>query len=606
MKLTGFQILHYRNIIDSGWIDTGNISSIVGQNECGKSNLLQALSKFSPFDNAEYEIDEDWPIDGWAEKNSEQVVCRVKLKLSKDEVRELLEHAKLDEPASHPSEGDEEEVNPPAPPSTAQGEPIPSSLVVTVEKDYDNDFFVYLPAKFEERVDSDKAAAWITEHLPKCVYMDDYVTFEVHAELDPLLQQLNQQGFENLPDNLKTVLITLELAAIDINDLVPKATSETGRTLRGFDTNAASRHLTQQFKHKWKQKRVKFNIRVDGPSLDIFVEDEGLEAFVRLKARSRGFQWFVSFIWRFTHASKGEFEDCILLLDEPGLHLHHAGHGDLLEFFEELAQTNTVVYTTHLSTLLDTAYPERVKIMEVRDHHATVLNSMVSAQKEPMMVIEATLGLAGGMGGLLGSRQNLIVEGADDVMILHKLSGVLQNSQELGLSDRIFPIPAKGASKTPMFVGFMVGNHFDAAVLLDTDVAGEDAAKKIRDQFLKDVADESGSRFRILMLGDAVGTSQNEFAIEDLFPADFYIECVNDAHGTNIQESDLPTDGSDQLCKRVDKALVGTGRAVGLDKQRVMQAMLRRFDLMKVKGDLPEGTYEKLRPLIDKINATFD
>ncbi len=48
MKLTGFQILHYRNIIDSGWIDTGNISSIVGQNECGKSNLLRAAKKF-PF-----------------------------------------------------------------------------------------------------------------------------------------------------------------------------------------------------------------------------------------------------------------------------------------------------------------------------------------------------------------------------------------------------------------------------------------------------------------------------------------------------------------------------------------------------------------------------
>lgn len=263
------------------------------------------------------------------------------------------------------------------------------------------------------------------------------------------------------------------------------------------------------------------------------------------------------------------------------------------------------MYTTHLSTLLDTGYPEQVKIMEVRDHHATVLNGMVSTQKEPMMVIEATLGLAGGMGGFLGARQNLVVEGADDVMILYKLSGVLQNSQEAGLSDRIFLIPAKGASKTPMYAGFMVGNQFDAAVLLDSDPAGEQAAKKIREQFLKDLAEDAGTRFRILMLGDAVSTAQNEFAIEDLFPVGFYLECVNEAHGTNITEEDLPTDGSDQLCKRAAYALVRTGRAGELDKQRITQAMLRRFDQMKVKDDLPHGIYAKLRPLIDRINAAF-
>jgi energy-coupling factor transporter ATP-binding protein EcfA2 len=604
MKLIGFQVFRYRNILDSGWIDTPSISSIVGQNECGKSNLLRALSKFSPFDESKYEINTDWPIDEWANKDPEQVVCRAKFRLTKSEVEELLAHAKAaPRPQEQPPPGEGDDATPS--PSEAE-ESIPISLVVTVEKDYKNEFSMELPAKFSERVDPEKTKAWISGHLPKCVYMDDFATFEGHAELDPLLQQVNQRGFEKLPDNLKTILITLELAAIDLKDLVQKAGSESGRTLRGFDTNAASRHLTQRFKHKWKQKRVKFNIRVDGPSLDIHVEDEGLEAFVPLTARSRGFQWFVSFIWRFTHASQGEFENCILLLDEPGLHLHHAGHGDLLNFFEELAATNTVVYTTHLSTMLDTAYPERIKIMEVKEHHSTLLNGMVSTQKEPMMVIETTLGLGGGMSGLLGARQNLIVEGADDVMILHKLSGVLQKSQEPGLSDRIFLIPAKGAPKTPMFAGFMVGNHFDAGVLLDSDAAGEEAAKKIKEQFLKDVADGAGARFRILMLGDAVDTSQNEFAIEDLFPAEFYLECVNDAHGTNISETDLPTGGSDQICKRVEKALIDTGRASALDKQRVMRVMLRRFDQMKVKDDLPRGTYEKLRRLIDKINATFE
>jgi len=39
-----------------------------------------------------------------------------------------------------------------------------------------------------------------------------------------------------------------------------------------------------------------------------------------------------------------------------GIHLHHAGHRDLLELFEELAEpdgNNTIIYTTHVATMLD-------------------------------------------------------------------------------------------------------------------------------------------------------------------------------------------------------------------------------------------------------------
>ena len=116
-------------------------------------------------------------------------------------------------------------------------------------------------------------------------------------------------------------------------------------------------------------------------------------------------------------------------------------------YFETLAETNTVIYTTHLATLLDLGYPERIRIMEVDKHHSSVTHGIISSQPEPMMVIEAALGLAGGMSGLLGGRQNLIVEGGEDALVIHKLSGLLRNSGEEGLSDRIYILPARGASK---------------------------------------------------------------------------------------------------------------------------------------------------------------
>ena len=69
MRFTGFHVTNYRNIHDSGPIDVGQITAFVGQNESGKSNLFEALYRVNPFDEqAEYNINEDWPVDRWAKK----------------------------------------------------------------------------------------------------------------------------------------------------------------------------------------------------------------------------------------------------------------------------------------------------------------------------------------------------------------------------------------------------------------------------------------------------------------------------------------------------------------------------------------------------------
>ncbi|WP_080518797.1 AAA family ATPase [Rhodopseudomonas palustris] len=48
MKLTSFQVQNFRSIEDSGWINVDNLTSLVGRNESGKSNLLLALASLNP------------------------------------------------------------------------------------------------------------------------------------------------------------------------------------------------------------------------------------------------------------------------------------------------------------------------------------------------------------------------------------------------------------------------------------------------------------------------------------------------------------------------------------------------------------------------------
>src|SRR6056297_1076595 len=48
MKLKAFRIKNYRSIIDSGWCNTANdnITVLIGQNESGKTTVLEALESF--------------------------------------------------------------------------------------------------------------------------------------------------------------------------------------------------------------------------------------------------------------------------------------------------------------------------------------------------------------------------------------------------------------------------------------------------------------------------------------------------------------------------------------------------------------------------------
>ena len=48
MKLLSFRILNYRSIVDSGWCELSpdNITGIIGQNESGKTSVLEALKSF--------------------------------------------------------------------------------------------------------------------------------------------------------------------------------------------------------------------------------------------------------------------------------------------------------------------------------------------------------------------------------------------------------------------------------------------------------------------------------------------------------------------------------------------------------------------------------
>src|SRR5262245_39308316 len=53
MKLVAFQLINYRSVKDSGPVTVSKITSLVGRNESGKSNILLALATLNPAGGAQ-------------------------------------------------------------------------------------------------------------------------------------------------------------------------------------------------------------------------------------------------------------------------------------------------------------------------------------------------------------------------------------------------------------------------------------------------------------------------------------------------------------------------------------------------------------------------
>jgi predicted ATP-dependent endonuclease of OLD family len=345
MQLTAFRIFQYRNIDDSGLVPLDNrLTCIVGKNQSGKTNLLKGLQKFNPRDSlVRYDVRSDWPRGRRRIRDNNRIVCEAHFTLDPAQQSELMSLVETS-----------------APP--------PSKVVVT--KNYAGKFAVTFPENPElfaphlnqgDTTIERKAHDIVTNHLPTFIYMDEHRTFQGTAQLDQVLARIDHPTPQD-----ETLLMMFNLAGLDLRKLVEQGNSQDPETIRErqYDLQDAGQILTDTVAKRWGQNPYKVQFRTDGQRFFTEIEEANKNiGMLPLEEQSSGFQWFFSFDLRFMHDSGGTFSDCVLLLDEPGMHLHPGGQDDLLRRFDEYAKDNILVYTTHLPFLVDIREPSRIQVM---------------------------------------------------------------------------------------------------------------------------------------------------------------------------------------------------------------------------------------------------
>ena len=306
-----------------------------------------------------------------------------------------------------------------------------------------------------------KLHEYVRNNLPTFIYMDDYRAFRGTARLDEIQSHQNNN---DLTEEDKTFLTILNLSGLDLDKLIQLGQGDEEQVEdRQLDLDDGAATLTSEISGRLRQRNYAVEYRVDGQRFLTFVKDDRDPALIELKERSKGFQWFFSFDLMFMHESEGTFEGCVILLDEPGLHLHPEAQKDLLLRLEHYAEGNTLLYTTHLPFMIDLSHPDQIRVLKETDNGIVATTDIVESPPEARFVLQAALGMDASQ-SLLIADYNLVVEGVHDYYILMGLSNWLKRNREEGLPEDVRITPGTSASEAVHVATLMIGQRLNVVV----------------------------------------------------------------------------------------------------------------------------------------------
>ncbi len=237
-----------------------------------------------------------------------------------------------------------------------------------------------------------RAQAWVLEKLPRFVYVDEYPALPGRQNI---AEYLGRQGWGQLTPAQRSFGQLCKVAGLDpqrLQDLLEKNDLATRNQL----ANRAGAVVTAEIRRLWKDRALKVRFNLDGQHLDTLVSDPGdaYEVEVNLDERSRGFQWFFSFyVAFFADTQGGRAQDAVLLLDEPGLHLHAHSQADLLAHFEKDFGSQ-ILYTTHSPFMVPVHRPDAVRTASRSERAGTTVSNTAEGDARTRFALTAALALS--------------------------------------------------------------------------------------------------------------------------------------------------------------------------------------------------------------------
>lgn len=579
MKLKNVEILKFKSFETSQKFDIENdITILVGMNESGKTSALEAIAKTNYFQNDDsfkFNVTHDYPRREKKKMDKsgvtpEAIICTYEIDSSlKNEIeaelgKDTLESTEFSVTTKYDNENTWSIVNINR---TKFIENITEQLGISskalnekLEKIQSKEDLEELKGEYSDEKYTDGLATldkyfvnewnWsndvISEYVsrvylkpnkPKFLYYDEYFSLPSRISIEKL-EESNLDEYE-----LKTAKALFELADINTSEILESDDFEdfiaeleateaiiSEELFKYWATNK-NLHITFHIDKK-EETDSRNNTRIVEHILDIRVKNKGVS--LPLKNRSKGFNWFFSFLVWFKRIQEDGGSNYILLLDEPGLNLHASAQADLLRFIEDLSCDYQIVYSTHSPFMIASESLNRVRTVLETDEGSVISESVQEKDPNTLFPLQASLGYDIAQ-NLFVSKKNLLVEGVSDLIILTAISGILESEKREHLRDDITIVPTGGLEKVATFISLLRGSNLEIACLLDsyTDAKGKAKMDKM-------IAERIIHKNKIRFFDEFL-TDYPKADLEDLFIKSDYLKLFNSAFNeySEIKESDL-------------------------------------------------------------------
>lgn len=235
------------------------------------------------------------------------------------------------------------------------------------------------------------------------------------------------------------------------------------------------KNISQRFNKFYSQEQISFEATFNDDSITFLLSTT--DTYLSYSERSDGLKWYFNLFLKMNDANL-DYYNVIYIMDEPGVKLHVNAQKELLTLFKDLTQNNNqLVYTTHSPYMLDQDNFSYIRpIVKDNDGYTHIYNKYNSvpnstSKMDTLTPILETIGMDCKFNfGPSLSKINLITEGPSDANYFN----AYMHQKKIKESNRPNVIPSSGVNNINRIASILIGWGCEYFILLDNDKQGRD------------------------------------------------------------------------------------------------------------------------------------
>ena len=279
------------------------------------------------------------------------------------------------------------------------------------------------------------------------------------------------------------------------------------KNLKSQFNNLINQNFNEKFREFYKNEEVSLEIDMNGNKLEVFVVGTG--GYNEFSERSQGLKWYVSMFLEICSLDNTD-SSIIMLIDEPGVHLHVDAQLELLKLFYSLDSKYQIVYTTHSPFMLNINKIKGIRAIQKNESGDTIIINNINnekiyeiSKKETLSPINNAIGMKNGyIFGINDKKINIVTEGFSDALYYNAMA------IKLNINDFNF-IGSIGATQIVNVLSILHSWGAKCLGLYDGDKEGlRELDKTIKTRILKAISLN-------ILNNDSIVTVEDLFSIED-------------------------------------------------------------------------------------------